>query len=336
MTLVSTVVEDFVETARMASVAIPAAMRVATRLGFAELLRNGQRSACELASSAGCDRAATLRLLRALAAHDVFDEVAPATFANNAKSRLLLPESHGSLYYLLCGDSHHALLEMERSVRTGAPAYASLHSTGYFDRAAGDDAFSRWFNLGALKEAEALYDQLLPRLRWPAEGVVVDVAGGLGYVLQHVLRQNPGTRGVVVDLPHVLGHARETIAEDLLDRVEFVTADVLQTVPAGGDAYILGRVLHDWPDPEALSILRACRRTLPAGGCLTIIDAIDQPADPRDARWVAVSDLEMLSLVGGRERSMVDFRDLVARAGLEIDEVITGTGPMSAICVRPG
>ena len=84
-------------------------------------------------------------------------------------------------------------------------------------------------------------------------------------------------------------------------------------MPAGADAYLLSRVLHDWDDEDALRILRVCREAMSADARLLVVDAI-LPERAVDQPFAIRMDLHMLLLLGARERTEAEFRD-AARAG---------------------
>ncbi|WP_307937221.1 methyltransferase [Salinispora arenicola] len=106
-------------------------------------------------------------------------------------------------------------------------------------------------------------------------GTVVDVGGGHGMLVRSILRANPGVRGTVYDLPHVVATVRDEVAaSDLADRCQVVGGDFFVEVPEGGDAYVLKSVIHDWNDERSLTILRNVHRVMPADGRLLIVEPV--------------------------------------------------------------
>jgi len=76
---------------------------------------------------------------------------------------------------------------------------------------------------------------------------IVDVGGGRGALLAHILRDNPGSRGVLFDQPHVVETAAALLAEQGVDdRCRVEAGSFFESVPGGGDAYLLKSVIHDW------------------------------------------------------------------------------------------
>jgi hypothetical protein len=146
-------------------------------------------------------------------------------------------------------------------------------------------------------------------------GTVIDVAGGNGELLSHVLRANPAVRGVLVERPHALPAAAQTLA-DIANRCTLLAGDFTETVPDTGDTYLLSRVLHDWDDARCHTILTTCATAMPDHAELLIIERLlpDTPDDSLAVPW----DIHMLCNVGGRERTEAHYRTLLAGAGLEL------------------
>src|SRR5262249_57574704 len=90
-------------------------------------------------------------------------------------------------------------------------------------------------------------------------GTVIDVGGGHGSLLAAIVRTNPGQRGVLFDRPQAVAEARHHLeAAGLGGRCEMVAGDFFVSVPPGGDAYILKRVIHHWDDDPPRAILPNC------------------------------------------------------------------------------
>jgi hypothetical protein len=166
----------------------------------------------------------------------------------------------------------------------------------------------------------------------PLEGThtVVDVGGADGSVLAAILAAHPQMRGVLFDLPHVITDAPQALAKhDVEDRAECIGGDFLESVPAGGDTYLLSLVLHDWPDQQAARILANTAAAGGSGARLLVLDFVMPPGDmPHLSK---ISDLNMLTMMGGKERTGPEWRELLEGArftGIQIHQ--TGT-PFSVI-----
>jgi hypothetical protein len=148
-------------------------------------------------------------------------------------------------------------------------------------------------------------------------GTVADIGGGTGAVLAAVLAPHPGVRGILFDQPQVVAGAGAVLAEaGVAERVTVVGGDFFVEVPAGADAYILARVLHDWSDEDALRILRRVRAAMTADARLLLLEGVVGP--PNEDPMIKFLDVMMLVSAGGRERTEGEWRELLAGADLEL------------------
>jgi hypothetical protein len=158
---------------------------------------------------------------------------------------------------------------------------------------------------------------------------VVDVGGGNGALLAAILVRNPGMDGVLYELPTVAERAGALLAESgVADRCDVVEGDFFESVPAGGDAYLLTRVIHDWDDEAALQILSNCRAAMTEDARLLVGEAV-LPAGSEHSLAKLV-DVEML-VIGGRERTEAEYRDLLERSGLNLTRLVPSAGAHSLI-----
>ena len=156
---------------------------------------------------------------------------------------------------------------------------------------------------------------------WPRDGVVCDIAGGIGTLLAAILEHRPDARGVLVDVPDVLGDAEAFLrSRGLADRVERRPGDLFGTVDAHADVYVMKWILHDWSDAACGDMLRRVRATMPPGARLVTIDQHQEPDRP--SAVTSMVDLHMLvECEGGRERSPGEVHGLMRDAGLEPGQV---------------
>jgi hypothetical protein len=294
------------------------ALGVAVRLGLAELVRERPRSAAELAAAAGADPDAITRLLRALASVGVFadDE---GTVRHTPLSELLLhdaPASFAGQALILSGYQYRAWAEALEAFRTGEPAFSQVHGAPHFDWLAEHPVESAQFNEAMRGQSVLRRAPLLDR-DWSDVSSVVDVGGGTGATLIALLREQPQLQGTVLDLPHVADEAREAIgAAGLSDRCRFVAGSFFDAVPAGADVYVLSAILHDWADEPSRRILRTLRTAMRRDSLLLLLESVIAPGnDPDNAKLL---DLHMLVALGGRERTEVQWRTLLADGGFEL------------------
>jgi hypothetical protein len=162
--------------------------------------------------------------------------------------------------------------------------------------------------------------------------VVVDVGGGQGASLAAILRAYPSLRGILFDLPAVVAHPAPLSEPDLAGRYEIVGGDMIEFVPAGGDAYVIKMVFTGEPDERAVAVLRNCVAAIADGGRIVVVDIVMPSGDePHPARAM---DLLMLTLFGGRIRTEAEFRALFTAAGATLTRVTptsSVSNPMSIL-----
>jgi SAM-dependent methyltransferase len=255
-------------------------------------------------------------VLRHLIGKGLFEEPAPGRFALNEAARSLLDPS-ARFFDLegIGGRMAHAWGSLLTAVRTGAPAYHEVFGLLF------------WEDLEAHPEVAASFDAMMgpeghgtpdPNVLinddWESVRTVVDVGGGTGALLAEILRARPAVRGTLVDLPTTVSRARKTFdAVGVSERVSLAGQSFFDPLPPGADLYVLKKVLNDWPEPQALSILRRCAEAARPAGRLVVIGGVVP-----DDGGVPPPELLMLVLIGGKERCLTEFSELARAAGLEV------------------
>lgn len=314
-------------------------LRVAADLGLADKVPGeGGREVSELAQECGVQASPLLRILRALAAFDVFCLTADGCLSHSPRSLLLRSDAPRSLHlaarFWTEPGSWKAWGELDRALTGGVPHEAAW-GMGRFeylgkhpDEARVFDAFMARFPDNRHEAIASAYDFSQARL-------IADVGGGNGETLRHILRRNPDARGLLFDRADVIGALP---ADALLDgRITPESGDFLERVPRHADVYLLVRVLHDWVDEACVRILKKCRDAMPAGGRLLIVEQILEP-DPKRGRPAAyLIDVQMMAMFGSaRERGREEFATLLAAAGFELVRVISTPSAVSIIeCALP-
>lgn len=315
------------------------ALYVAATLGLADLLRDGPRGSDALARATGTDADALYRVLRFLAGVGIFAEVAPRRFALTPLGAGLRADLPGSLrpHALLHLDPSHwrAWGALPHSVRTGETAFDHVHGVDNFAYLAAHPDFAAIFNAAMTSNTAASGAALTEAYDFSGLARLVDVGGGHGRLLATVLRAHPTLRGVLFDRPEVVAGAAATLAAaGVAGRCEIVGGDFFAAVPPGGDAYVLRQIIHDWDDDRAVAILSNCRRAMPESGRLLVVERALAP-DHRRALPVLHLDLQMLVLLGGRQRTDDEYGALFAAAGFHLAQVVP-LGDAANYCVYEG
>jgi hypothetical protein len=294
----------------------PWCVHVVATLRIADYLAAGVTQIAELATASAADPDSLHRVLRHLVAKGVFEEPALGQFSLNEAARPLLdpPAQMGLGLDGIGGRMAHAWGSLLTAVRTGAPAYHTVFGRPF------------WEDLEAHPKIAASFDALMgpghgdpdPEVLvtggWESVRSVVDVGGGTGALLAAVLRAHPAVRGTLVDLPATVARSAEVFrAAGVADRATAVGQSFFDPLPAGADLYLLKSVLSDWPDREATAILKRCAEAARPAGRVVLPNGVTPDGDgpPPPA-------LLMMVLVGGKDRSLSEFRVLARAASLEV------------------
>ena len=310
------------------------ALNVAATLGIADLLGRGPKTASELAQATRTHAPSLYRLLRALCSVGVFAEKGEGRFDLTPLGETLrsdAPDSMRALVMSELGGVHYpAWGELLYSVQTGRPSFDKVFGKPVFDYFAEHPEQAQIFNRSMTELTRLVEPAVLEAYDFSPFKRVVDVGGGHGSLLASILKRNPHLEGVVYDAPQVVEGARARFeAEGLGGRARAVGGDFFASVPEGGDAYLMKHIIHDWDDERCVRLLDNCRRVMPEGGKLIVIDQVVPPGDaPSTAKF---SDLIMLIMVGGRERTAEEFRALFARTGLNLTRIVETQSPVCLI-----
>jgi hypothetical protein len=300
----------------MSDLSTPWAAHVVATLGIADHMAAGITQIDDLAAASRCHAASLQRVLRHLVGRGVFTEPSPGQFALNGPARLMLSSMFklgfdldgfgGRMAYVWGG-----LLE---SVRTGEPAYRTIFGRSFWDDLAAHPQLAADFDALMGPPGHGTPDADVLVSDWESVRTVVDVGGGTGALLAEVLHAHPAVRGTLVDVPATAARSAEIFrAAGVADRVTTVGQSFFDPLPAGGDLYLLKSVLSDWPDPEATAILRRCAEAAAPAGRVVAVNGVSP-----DEAGAPAPELLMMVLVGGKQRTLSEFRELARAAGLAV------------------
>jgi trans-aconitate methyltransferase len=305
-------------------------LHVVARLGVADVLKAAPRTADDVAAAVGADPALLRRVLRGLVVDGVLDEDADGRFSLTALGAWLRRDVDGSLHgqVVMRGDLYyHAGAALLAAVTDGGVPFDRTYRRPFFEHLERHPEIGRDFQTAMSGRAEREAVGVVAVYDFTGVRRVVDVGGGRGALLEAVLNRVPGASGTLVDRPAVVAQARSRLAAaGLADRCEFVTGDFFESVPGGGEVYLLSRILHDWDDAAATRIVANCRAALTPSSRLLIVDAV-MPRRAADLPAAVRMDLHMMMLLGARERTEDEFRTLLSAAGVALSRVIPTSSP---------
>lgn len=313
----------------------------AARLGVADALGDEVRSVDQVAERCQADADALYRLLRVLASIGFTEETEPRHFRLTRAGRPLrkeVPDSAWPAVVFWADLLADEWSQMTECVRAGKPAREVRPA----------DVPSRWAqepDAGAIFRAvmgtapAQDYAPIAKAWDFSRAKMVADLGGGGGALIAAVLELHPHARGMLVDWEASIEAARPRFARGEMGlRCELIAADLTQSVPAGADVYMLKHVLHGFDDARAIGVLKNCRAVMPENGALLIIEFIlparVAQADPK-LEIRLMSDLNMLAVTGGRERSEPEWKALLEAAGFRLARVSPAGSEMGIVEARP-
>ena len=315
-------------------------VRAVTELRIPDLVADGPRSAADLAEATGVMTGPLQRVLRALVSVGVFDEVDGGRFASTPVSDWFRDRSGSmrGIALMLPAESYRAFGDLMYSLKTGEPAFEHIYSMSRWEQLAQEPEESALFNSAMQFNTEAMRDAVASAYDFTGLRSVVDVGGGRGTLIAGLLKANPGLRGTVFDIETGLAETEAYLKkEGVHDRCAVKRGSFFDHVPSGHDAYVLKNIIHDWNDEKAAVILANCRKAMGRERRLILIERIVPPRSEYSAaaRQLFMADMQMMVMLGGRERSLEEFRALLESAGFELTRVIPTESPFQLIEAIP-
>lgn len=313
---------------------ISRALSLAAELGLADLLANGPRDTEQLAQATSTHARSLYRMLRLLSSVGVFTEARPGQFALTPLGECLRSAVPGSMrsWLRMLGLRFwfHTYAEALHSLRTGEPAFARSVGMEFFDYLATHPQEGEIFDAAMSDFGRGVAAAVVREYDFSGLAKIVDVGGGNGSLVSAILQANPWMTGILFDQPHVIEGARRSIADaGLAARCDIVGGDFFSSVPAGGDVYVLRRIIHDWDDDSALKILRNCRAAMKDTARVLLVETVIPPGDePHPGK---LGDFVMLTALGGQERTAEEYAQLLDTAGFRLNRVVSTASPMSVL-----
>jgi hypothetical protein len=313
------------------------AITAAAQLGIADALADGPLPLDELASRVGADSDALRRLLRALIGRGIFCRRRDGRYALNSLADTLRSDAPISLKGAALFEGSHELRErwtlLADSVRSGQSIVPALRGKESWEYIAEKPELAALFNQTMTSIAQMTVATVVAGYDFGAYRTIVDVGGGQGMMLAAILAATPGSKGILYDLPRVVATAPSVLRENnVAGRVQIAEGSFFDSVPTGGDAYLLKNVVHDWADEKALQILRNVRAAAGPRTTVLLVEMVVRESG-RDCpeNWV---DLEMLLNLGSRERTAEEYRKLLGQAGFRMTRVVPTASPLSVVEAR--
>ena len=313
------------------------AVYTAAALRLPDLIAAGVDTSDRLAARTGAVPDRVHRLLRSLAGYGLFTQTGPRSWALTAAGQTLRSDTPDSLHGLavMWNEEHYdAFRGLIDSVRTARPAFDERFGTDWWTYLSQHPRSSEAFNAAMSSIGKKVHAAAAQAADLSAARRLVDVGGGAGGLTAALLARYPQLTATIIDLPHVLPDAERLLTEaGLRERVTLVPGSFFDSVPEGGDVYLLSMIVHDWAELDAIRLFKVVRRAIPVTGRLLVVDAVLPAGDvPHIGKLL---DLTMMAMLTGRERTEDEFGRLLRATGFSLERVVETHSPSSLIEARP-
>ena len=290
-----------------------------------------------LAATCGAQPRPLLRILRCLAAQDIFSVGPDGTVAHTGRSRLLrqdAPDSlhHAARYWTVPG-IWGAWGALDTALAGAVPHEAAWGKPRYtFMREHPEEA--RLFDALMANFPDPRHAAIAAAYDFSGARLIADIGGGLGATLREILSRHPAPLGVLMDREDVV---RAIPPDALLNgRIRLQGGSFFEAVPAGADIYLLVCVLQNWPDDDCLRILQAIRVAMPSGARLLIGETVLEPDPTRGKVEDYIMDVQMMTIFGeARIRTRDEFADLMKRSNFALTRILSTEAAGSIVEASP-
>jgi SAM-dependent methyltransferase len=308
-----------------------------TRLNIPDLLAEQPQAADCLAAALGLDPGALYRVLRTLAQRGIFKQEADGSFALTPIGALLRNDAEGSLRPLMLAQTTDwkwkSWGRLRHTLQTGGTGFEVEYGARFYDYLDKDPAMAAAFNNAMAKRTEHLTEAVLSAWDFSSARHLVEIGCGRGALAAAILREYPGLEATLLDLPKTLAEAAEVLAAGVSGRARYIAGSFLDSVPEGGDTYLIKNVILDWGNDQVLALLRNCRRAMADHAKLLLFERVFQANNPQVE--TLRTDLHELVVVGGMERTAEQFRHLLEAAGFCMVKVSHVAATISLIEAAP-
>jgi hypothetical protein len=317
--------------------ALSEALFLTAKLRIADVIGDDPTELDVIAHKTRTNRDSLRRLLNALVAHGIFkkdgvDRFGPTPLSNPLRS----DTADSQRAYIALGRLfiHDAWTSLESTLQGGHPAFDLQFGAPLFEYLRRHSEFAIDFAEGMTCTTRRIERALMAASPFGQFDLVIDIGGSFGSLLRLLLAQRPLARGIVFDRPEIADAAALRWAHDPdTGRLQTVGGNFFESVPQGGDLYLLKQILHDWSDDECAIILRNVRKAMPPHGRVAIVEMVLPEHCAPHPGWL--HDLLMMTMTGGRERTAGEYEDMLAIAGFEVGELIHTSSALSVIQATP-
>ena len=299
---------------------------LAAQIGVADVFDDQPKTIAQLSEATNTEPRSLYRLLRASASVGIFSEVSDQCFALTPLAATLKNDSPGSMRYAALGqmadDYSLAWSNGLHSLKTGEPAYDIAVGMSAWEYYAQHPDAGQIFSQAMTNMGTSVAQAVAASYDFSQFNTVVDVGGSQGSLISEIVRSPPHLRGILFDLPEIIATV------NVYEKIQPIAGNFFESVPTGGDAYLMRWIMHDWNDRKSSIILKNCHQAMPDQGKLLLVESIIPPGnEPSPAKFL---DVLIMTGTGGQERTEKEYRSLLQASGFELTRVIP-TESMSSI-----
>ncbi len=309
-------------------------LRVAAELDIAGKLKDGPKTAEQLALETDTEPEYLFRILRALASQSIFKQRKDGTFSNTPLSKALI-DGPGSLRYMIM--QHLGTLnwtvfnDLSWSVKHGRDAFMKVYEKPIYDFLSENPIESNLFDRSMTNLTELAIEPILSAYDFSGFATITDIGGGEGLLLSSILYKNPEMQGILFDLPVGLKNAPAILEKyQVASRVTIEKGDFFKEIPSGTDAYLLKHVIHNWSDHDSVKILANIAEVMPGNGKVLLVEMLIE--DGNAPSFGKLIDIQMMVFMqSGKERTRKEYESILKQSGLKINRIIPTIAPFSII-----
>ena len=308
---------------------------VVTRLGIPDILSKEPKTVENLSEITKSHTPFLYRIMRALASIGFFYESENRVFSITPMGEMLQKNKMQPIVLMFLSEWHnHAWEKLFHSVQTGDAAFDTAFGKPCFEWLKENPEEADIFNKANQIKAIASHTTITKVYNFSTLKSIVDIGGGYGGLLYNILNAFPRIKGTIADLPYMKEKAEIQIADNnLRERCDFRECDFFKKIPDGYDCYILSNILHDWDDEKSEMILKNCHNAMHQNGILIVIESI---IPDRNVFSIAkLLDIEVLIMGGGKERTEIEYRELLNKSGFNLNKIIDTKESVSILeCIK--
>ncbi|KAJ3124944.1 hypothetical protein HK098_000716 [Nowakowskiella sp. JEL0407] len=302
-------------------------MGSAVKLGIADALADGPKTAKTIAESLKLNEDAVFRLLRALSTTNVINRTDEDHFELTEVGMTLTtnhPMSAASFLNACTDPGYWSVFgAMEESIKTGGPSTHKALGMDIWEYYTKVPEEGKIFAKSMENFSLAMLYPLLASYRFEGKRIV-DVGGSHGVFVKSILDKqlaDTDSIGILFDLESVLSTAPPH------PRVTLEAGDFFKQVPSG-DLYLLKHIIHDWDDASSIKILSNVAKSMERNGKVCVVELLI--ADD-SGTLPAFMDMNMMIAATGRERTEADYSSLFNKSGLKLNRIINTGAPVFII-----